>query len=149
MYNYNSEQINMESYTRGLTSRYLYNEKFLLVQNFTEMHPDSSEENFVVFVFAEQMCDALTTPQNLWVGHTSLETLILGWHVGADRHTLASSCICILYYNYSLLLPTFYYQSIAAAVDYGISLIMWWSVYITFTSTVMTCHNIWWLYPSS
>ena len=36
----------------------LYSRKVSLVQNFVEMHPDSSEENFVVYIFA----DTLTTP---------------------------------------------------------------------------------------
>ena len=39
-----------------------YSGKFSLVQNFTEMHPDSSEEIFTVFIFMEQRHDTLTTP---------------------------------------------------------------------------------------
>ena len=38
-----------------------YSGKFSLVQNFTEMHPDSSEEIFMDFIFAK-MCHTLTTP---------------------------------------------------------------------------------------
>ena len=36
-----------------------YSGTFSLVQNFAEMHPDSSEE---IFIFVERMRDALTTP---------------------------------------------------------------------------------------
>ena len=32
------------------------------MQILAEMHPNPSEEIFVVFIFAEQKCDALTTP---------------------------------------------------------------------------------------
>ena len=39
-----------------------YGRKFLLVQSFVKIRPDSSEEIFAVFIFTEQMCDALTTP---------------------------------------------------------------------------------------
>ena len=47
----------------------LYSRKFSLVQNFAKMPPDSSEEIFMVFIFAERMRDALTTPL-LVDGHT-------------------------------------------------------------------------------
>ena len=36
--------------------------KFSLMQTFAQMHPGSSEEIFTVFIFAEWMHDALTTP---------------------------------------------------------------------------------------
>ena len=39
----------------------LYSEIFLMMQNFTEMPSDPSEEIFTVFIFAEQMCDTWTT----------------------------------------------------------------------------------------
>ena len=35
-----------------------YSRKFSLVQNFTEMRPDFPEKTFMVFIFAEQMCNA-------------------------------------------------------------------------------------------
>ena len=38
-----------------------YSGKFSLVQNFTEMCPDSSGEIFAVIIFTEQTRDALTT----------------------------------------------------------------------------------------
>ena len=39
-----------------------YSGKFFLAQNFTKLHQDSSEEIFTVFIFMEQMLDALTIP---------------------------------------------------------------------------------------
>ena len=39
-----------------------YSRKFSLVQIFTEMRPNPSEEIFAVFIYAERKRDALTTP---------------------------------------------------------------------------------------
>ena len=45
----------------NITCLVSYSAKFSLVQNFSEMHPDTSEEIFTVYIFAGRIWDALTT----------------------------------------------------------------------------------------
>ena len=93
-----------------------YGGKFSLVWNFAEMHPDSSEDIFPVFIFAKWMRDALNY-KFVAILYSSRLIIIYSDHL-ESRHTVenhlvymgTSSYWCMQYWRHNSIFRGFYFR---------------------------------------